>query len=66
MGGTSPSSNTTPTTIATGTTPVTNGTLGTLDTTLLANGSYTLTLTSKDDNSPGDPTYTKYDDVATS
>jgi serine protease len=31
-----------------------------------AGHSYTLTLTSKDDNYPGDPTYTKYDDVATS
>ena len=44
-GGTSPPINTTPTTIATGTTPIINGTLGTLDTTVLANGSYTLTLT---------------------
>ena len=26
----------------------------------------TLTLTSKDDNYPGDPTYTKYDDVTLS
>jgi hypothetical protein len=31
-----------------------------------AGHSYTLTLVSKDDNYPGDPTYTKYDDVATS
>lgn len=34
-----------PKTIATGTTPITNGTLGTLDPTVLANGSYVLTLT---------------------
>ncbi len=34
-----------PTTIASGTTPITNGTLGTLDTTLLSNGAYDLTLT---------------------
>jgi len=34
--------------------------------TITAGHSYTLTLTSKDDNYPGDPTYTKYDDVATS
>lgn len=33
---------------------------------ITAGHSYTLTLTSKDDNYPGDPTYTKYDDVATS
>jgi serine protease len=33
---------------------------------IVAGHSYTLTLTSKDDNYPGDPTYTKYDDVATS
>ena len=39
-----PQNNTT-TTIATGTAPITNGTLGTLDPTLLANGYYTLTLT---------------------
>jgi serine protease len=31
-----------------------------------AGHSYTLTLTSKDDDYPGDPTYTKYDDVALS
>ncbi len=31
-----------------------------------AGHSYTLTLTSKDDNYPGDPTYTKYDDVTVS
>jgi serine protease len=30
-----------------------------------AGHSYTLTLTSHDDNYPGDPTYTLYDDVAT-
>ncbi|MEY9855011.1 hypothetical protein ABH935_000610 [Catenulispora sp. GAS73] len=34
--------------------------------TITAGHSYTLTLTSKDDNYPGDPTFTKYDDVATS
>ncbi len=34
-----------PTVIASGTAPITNGTLGTLDTTLLANGAYDLTLT---------------------
>jgi len=33
---------------------------------ITAGHSYTLTLTSKDDNYPGDPTYTRYDDVATS
>ncbi len=33
---------------------------------ITAGHSYTLTLTSKDDNYSGDPTYTKYDDVATS
>ncbi|HWG26335.1 putative Ig domain-containing protein [Actinospica sp.] len=33
---------------------------------ITAGDSYTLTLTSKDDNYPGDPTYTKYDDVSTS
>ena len=33
---------------------------------ITAGHSYTLTLTSKDDNYAGDPTYTKYDDVATS
>ena len=33
---------------------------------IVAGHSYTLTLTSKDDNYPGDPTYTLYDDVATS
>jgi serine protease len=32
---------------------------------ITAGHSYTLTLTSKDDNYPGDPTYTKYDDVST-
>ncbi len=32
--------------------------------TLVAGHSYTLTLTSHDDNYPGDPTYTQYDDVA--
>ncbi|HTJ67112.1 MAG TPA: putative Ig domain-containing protein [Actinospica sp.] len=31
-----------------------------------AGHSYTLTLTNRDDNYPGDPTYTYYDDVATS
>jgi hypothetical protein len=34
--------------------------------TLTASHNYTLTLTSKDDNYPGDPTYTLYDDVALS
>ncbi|MER5638762.1 Ig domain-containing protein [Kitasatospora sp. NPDC002227] len=34
--------------------------------TLTAGHSYTLTLTSKDDNYPGDPTYTYYDDVTVS
>jgi hypothetical protein len=34
--------------------------------TLTANHNYTLTLTSKDDNYPGDPTYTLYDDVTLS
>ncbi|WP_063771866.1 putative Ig domain-containing protein [Kitasatospora mediocidica] len=34
--------------------------------TLTAGHSYTLTLTNKDDNYPGDPTYTYYDDVTTS
>jgi serine protease len=33
---------------------------------ITAGHSYTLTLTNKDDNYPGDPTFTKYDDVATS
>ncbi|WP_194915935.1 putative Ig domain-containing protein [Catenulispora rubra] len=33
---------------------------------ITAGHSYTLTLVSKDDNYPGDPTFTKYDDVATS
>ena len=33
---------------------------------ITAGHSYTLTLTNKDDNYPGDPTYTLYDDVATS
>jgi hypothetical protein len=33
---------------------------------LTAGHGYTLTLTSKDDNYPGDPTYTRYDDVAVS
>ena len=32
--------------------------------TVTAGHNYTLTLTSHDDNYPGDPTYTKYDDVA--
>lgn len=27
--------------------------------------SYTITLTSRDDNHPGDPTFTRFDDVAT-
>jgi hypothetical protein len=31
-----------------------------------AGHSYTLTLTNRDDNNPANPTYTKYDDVATS
>ena len=34
--------------------------------TVTAGHSYTLTLTSVDDNYPGDPTYTKYDDVTLS
>jgi serine protease len=34
--------------------------------TITAGHSYTLTLTSKDDNYPGDPTATEFDDVATS
>jgi serine protease len=34
--------------------------------TITAGHSYTLTLTSRDDNFSGDPTATKYDDVATS
>ncbi|HEU5353898.1 MAG TPA: putative Ig domain-containing protein, partial [Actinocrinis sp.] len=34
--------------------------------TIVAGHSYTLTLTSKDDNYAGDATYTRYDDVATS
>jgi serine protease len=34
--------------------------------TITAGHSYTLTLTSKDDNYPGDPTATEYDDVTTS
>ncbi|HLX50268.1 MAG TPA: carbohydrate binding domain-containing protein [Streptosporangiaceae bacterium] len=34
--------------------------------TITAGHSYTLTLTSKDDNHPGNPTHTEYDDVATS
>jgi hypothetical protein len=34
--------------------------------TITAGHSYTLTLTSHDDNYPGDPTYTHFDDVATS
>jgi serine protease len=33
---------------------------------ITAGHSYTLTLTNEDDNYPGDPTYTYYDDVATS
>ncbi len=33
---------------------------------LTAGHSYTLTLTNKDDNYPGDPTYTYYDDVTVS
>ena len=37
-----------------------------LTATITAGHSYTLTLTSRDDNYVGDPTYTKYDDVATS
>ena len=37
-----------------------------LTATITAGHSYTLTLTSHDDNYTGDPTYTKYDDVATS
>jgi hypothetical protein len=35
-------------------------------TAITAGHSYTLTLTSKDDNHPGNATYTKYDDVSTS
>ncbi|WP_051943420.1 putative Ig domain-containing protein [Streptacidiphilus rugosus] len=34
--------------------------------TITAGHSYTLTLTNKDDNYPGDPTYTYYDDITTS
>lgn len=34
--------------------------------TLTANDNYTLTLTNRDDNYPGDPTYTLYDDVTLS
>ena len=34
--------------------------------TITAGHSYTLTLTGKDDNYTGDPTYTKYDDVTLS
>ena len=34
--------------------------------TLTANDNYTLTLTNRDDNYPGDPTYTLYDDVVLS
>jgi hypothetical protein len=34
--------------------------------TVIAGDSYTLTLTSKDDNYTGDPTYTTYDDVTLS
>ena len=37
-----------------------------LTATITAGHSYTLTLTSHDDNFSGDPTFTKYDDVATS
>ncbi|WP_207892231.1 putative Ig domain-containing protein [Streptacidiphilus pinicola] len=37
-----------------------------VSTTITAGHSYTLTLTNKDDNYPGDPTYTYYDDVTTS
>ncbi len=33
-------------------------------TALTASHSYTLTLVSHDDNYPGDPTYTRFDDVA--
>ncbi|WP_042447402.1 putative Ig domain-containing protein [Streptacidiphilus jiangxiensis] len=33
---------------------------------IIAGDSYTLTLTNKDDNYPGDPTYTYYDDITTS
>jgi hypothetical protein len=33
---------------------------------ITAGHSYTLTLTSRDDNHPADPTYTKYDDVTVS
>jgi hypothetical protein len=33
---------------------------------ITAGHSYTLTLTSRDDNHPGNPTFTRYDDVATS
>jgi hypothetical protein len=32
--------------------------------TVTASHSYTLTLVSHDDNYPGDPTYTRFDDVA--
>jgi len=37
-----------------------------VSTSITAGHSYTLTLVSKDDNYPGDPTFTLYDDVATS
>jgi hypothetical protein len=35
-----------------------------VSTAVTANHNYTLTLINRDDNFPGDPTYTKYDDVA--
>jgi serine protease len=37
-----------------------------VSTSVTAGHSYTLTLTNHDDDYPGDPTYTRYDDVATS
>jgi hypothetical protein len=40
-----------------------NGTWHQVNGTLVAGHNYTLTLTSHDDNYPGDPTYTQYDDV---
>jgi hypothetical protein len=40
------------------------GTWRQVSATLTASHSYTLTLISHDDNYPGDPTYTQYDDVA--
>jgi len=44
----------------------TNNTWVKVTATITAGHSYTITLTSRDDNYPGDPTATKYDDVSTS